>query len=331
MATPLDLVGVGSPIVDTLAFIPEAHLTSVPGGKGGMVLVSDEEMATLRGTLPPGQSEDAAGGSCANAIFVAATLGTKAAILGKLGNDDGAAYYREAFAATGGDLSRFKTGATRNARCLSLVTPDGERTMRTDLGAAMTLAPEEISVTDFNGVRHVHVEGYLLFNRALLEKVLSSAKEAGATVSLDFASYETVAAAKEVLPDWLPRYVDLVFANEDEATTYFGEGQTEEAMAQALTELVPTVVVKVGARGAYVADRAGVVHVPPPTVVKPVDTTGAGDGFAGGFLAAWLQGKALPECARWGALVGAEVVATVGAQVPTARWSEVKTAMGMEV
>ena len=93
--------------------------------------------------------------------------------------------------------------------------------MRTDLGAAMTLSPDEVSVADFAGAKHVHMEGYLLFNRDLMKKVLESAKEAGCSTSLDMASFEVVKASEEVLPGWLKDYVDIVFANEDEAAAYF--------------------------------------------------------------------------------------------------------------
>ena len=141
-APVLDFVGVGSPIIDLLAAVPEEFLQKVPGYKGGMVLVSPDEMAGLLALFDPGHAPaTSTGGSAANCTLNATRLGLRTAFVGKLGNDAFAATYRARFAAVGVDLSRFKTGDLPNATCLALVTPDAERTMRTCLAAAMTLAP----------------------------------------------------------------------------------------------------------------------------------------------------------------------------------------------
>jgi sugar/nucleoside kinase (ribokinase family) len=141
-----DLIGVGSPIMDLLARVPDEFLTkNVAGEKGGMVLVDDIEMQRIVGLLD-GEPAYATGGSAANATFNAARLGLRTTFLGKLGHDNLARVYRHAFETAGVDGSRFKHGTRANARCLALVTPDAQRTMRTYLGAAMTLSPAEISV-----------------------------------------------------------------------------------------------------------------------------------------------------------------------------------------
>ena len=147
-------------------------------------------------------------------------MGASCSFLGKIGNCEEGAFYRDSFAKLGGDITRFKVGSISNGRCLSLVTPDGERTMRTDLGAAMSLSPDEISVSDFVGCTHAHIEGYLLFNESLMLRVIESAKEAGCTISLDLASFEVVNATKSILPGILRNYVDIVFANEEEAAAF---------------------------------------------------------------------------------------------------------------
>jgi sugar/nucleoside kinase (ribokinase family) len=211
-ASAFDLIGVGSPIMDLLAPVPESFLATVRGDKGGMVLVDDAEMQSIVTRLPVPPAA-ATGGSAANTTFNVARLGLRTAFLGKLGNDDNARIYRERFAAVGVDGSRFKQAAQPNARCLSLVTPDAQRTMRTCLGAAMTLAPEEITAADFKGCRHAHVEGYLLFNRALAEAVLAAARAAGCTLSIDLASFEVAAAARDWLLAQLGHGVDIVFAS----------------------------------------------------------------------------------------------------------------------
>src|SRR3954470_1890419 len=185
-----DLIGVGSPIMDLLARVPDEFLRkNVAGEKGGMVLVDDTEMQRIVNLLD-GEPAHATGGSAANATYNAARLGLRATFLGKLGNDNLARVYRNRFETAGVDPSRFKHGALANARCLALVTPDAQRTMRTCLGAAMTLSPAEISAADFHGWRHAHIEGYLVFSKVRADAVLAGPRAADCTTSLDLSSFE---------------------------------------------------------------------------------------------------------------------------------------------
>jgi sugar/nucleoside kinase (ribokinase family) len=322
-----DLIGVGSPIIDTLIPIEEAFLEKVGGAKGGMELI-DAARALEILALVSDPVTDAPGGSAGNTTIGVARLGLKTTFLGKLGNDPMGGVYRTAFGEAGGDGSRFKTGRVPNARCLSLVTPDSQRTMRTDLGAAMGLAPDEITADDFKGCRHAHIEGYLLFNRALLMKVLESAKAAGCTISLDLASFEVVRAAADILPSILKDYVTIVFANEDEAGAFTGMGSDYEGMARHLAGLCRIAVVKMGKEGSLIASGGNVLRVKPVWVEKAVDTTGAGDLWAAGFLYGWLKGHELDACGRYGSVLGAEVVQVMGASIPPARWSEIHRQLG---
>ncbi|MEX0322798.1 MAG: adenosine kinase [Puniceicoccaceae bacterium] len=316
-----DLIGVGSPIVDVLARVPESFLQIVGGDKGGMVLTDSSSIAEWIQQLPEPPNE-APGGSAGNTLFAAVRMGIQGTFLGKIGNDAGADYYRNALKSLGGDDARFKIGDIPNARCLSLITPDSERTMRTDLGAAATLAPDEISVDDFAGCRHAHIEGYLLFNRDLMMAVLQSAKAAGCSISLDLASFEVVNATKDVLSGILQEYVDMVFANEEEAAAFTG-GSDPEAMTRQLSTLCQTAVVKIGADGAWLSDGSNPVHVPALPDIEAVDTTGAGDYWAAGFLTGWIQGKPLETCASMGARLGAEIVQVIGAELNEATWEKV--------
>ncbi len=322
-ASAFDLIGVGSPIMDLLAPVPESFLATVRGDKGGMVLVDDAEMQSIVTRLPVPPAA-ATGGSAANTTFNVARLGLRTAFLGKLGNDDNARIYRERFAAVGVDGSRFKQAAQPNARCLSLVTPDAQRTMRTCLGAAMTLAPEEITAADFKGCRHAHVEGYLLFNRALAEAVLAAARAAGCTLSIDLASFEVAAAARDWLLAQLGHGVDIVFANEDEIRALFGTTSTDYAAhTRALAARGTLAVVKLGKDGAYVGRGAELHRIEPVHVASVVDTTGAGDAFAAGFLYGHLRGLPLPVCGHIAAVLGAETVRHLGPLVPSQDWSAI--------
>jgi len=323
-AATFDLIGVGSPIMDLLAPVPEAFLAHVPGQKGGMVLVDDAEMQRLLDLLPdPPASSN--GGSAGNVAFTAARLGLHTTFLGKLGDDALARTYRRRFVAAGINPDRFKRGALPNARCLALVTPDAQRTLRTCLGAAMTLSPAEISPDDFRGCRHAHVEGYLVFNRALAEAVLAAARAAGCTVSLDLSSFEVVQASRDWLFAEFGRGIDVVFANEDEVRAFFPDANDDYAtLARGLADHGVLAAVKLGRDGAWIA-RGGELHrIPPVAVPNVVDTNGAGDAWAAGFLFGYLRGWPLPASGALASLLGAETVRHMGPVIPDEFWPDVQ-------
>jgi sugar/nucleoside kinase (ribokinase family) len=320
----LELVGVGSPIVDLTVQIPESFLKNVRGDKGGMVLVDDAEMAEILARLAT-QPSVTTGGSAANATFNAARLGVSATFVGKLGNDPLAETYLKKFAAAGVDTSRFKRGLVPNARCLAMVTPDAQRTMRTNLGAAMTLSPSEITEADFRGARHAHIEGYLVFNQALSDAVLESARAAGCTISLDLSSFEVVNASRDWIMTQLGKGIDVVFANEDEIRALFpGDPQDYSMLAKKLAAHGVTAAVKLGADGAWIATGKELHRIEPEKVDTVVDTNGAGDAWAAGFLYGYLRGMPLPRCGTLGNIMGSETVRHVGPLIPDEAWARVK-------
>lgn len=323
MSAPLpsfDLIGVGSPIMDLLAHVPEAFLSTIKGAKGGMVLVDSDEMENLVARLEQ-HPATVAGGSAGNTAVSAARLGLRTTFLGKLGNDATARAYKANFSQSGGDVSRFKYADLANARCVSLVTPDGQRTMRTCLGAAMTLGPAEVSVADFRGCRHAHIEGYLLFNRDLANAVVSSARAAGCTISVDLASFEVVKAARDWILAQLHHGIDVVFANEDEITALFpGLGHDYPALARRLAEFGGVAAVKVGKDGAFVARNSELHRIAPVPAPRVEDTTGAGDAWAAGFLFGHLRGWPLPAAGALGSRLGSECVRHLGPAIPAPQW-----------
>jgi sugar/nucleoside kinase (ribokinase family) len=320
ISTPI--IGAGSPIVDLLVQVDDAFIDGIEGEKGGMELVSATELEailTQSGVTP----ETAAGGSAGNTLFALARLGAPASFLGQLGDDADGRLYSDEFAALGGKTDKFIiSSAAHTARCLSLITPDSERTMRTDLGAAALLSPDDITPATFAGIGHAHLEGYMLFAGDLLQKVVSCAKEAGCTISLDLASFEVVRACKAVFPELLKNYVDIVFANEDEAAEFCGELPVEEQVAE-LNKYCQLAVVKLGAEGCCIGEAGKTVRVP-AQLAKAIDTTGAGDFWQAGFLFGLANGKSLEECGRYGAILGAEVVQVIGASLTDERWQEIK-------
>jgi sugar/nucleoside kinase (ribokinase family) len=319
-----ELIGVGNPIMDILAHVEESFLTQhVAGEKGGMVLVDDGDIVQLlhkigeRFAMMPG-------GAAANTTLGASRLGLRTTFLGKIGGDITAEHYHENFIAAGGDGSRFKRASLPNGRCLSMVTPDGQRTMRTHLGAAMTLHPDEVTVDDFHGCRHAHIEGYLMFNPALAEKVMRTARAAGCTISLDLASFEVVNVARDWILQQLREGVHVVFANEDEAKALFQREQDHETSARELARHGGIAAVKMGKDGAWVAHGSEAHRVFPVRAERVIDTTGAGDAWAAGFLYGYLRGKSLSLAGAIGSMMGAETVQHLGASIPDVHWPRLR-------
>ena len=319
-----DLIGVGNPIMDILAHVEDAFLKlHVAGEKGGMVLVDDEDIAALLHRIGD-RSAMVPGGAAANTTQGAQRLGLRTTFLGKIGGDITAEHYFENFVALGGDGSRFKRATLPNGRCLSMVTPDGQRTMRTHLGAAMTLSPDAISVDDFRGAKHAHIEGYLLFNPALAEKVAATARAAGCTISLELSSFEVVNVARDWILAQLKQGVDVVFSNEDEAKALFQKDAGYDTYAREIAAFGGIAAVKIGKDGAWVARGSELHRIAPVRVARVADTTGAGDAWAGGFLYGWLRGKSLASAGALGSALGAECVQHLGAAIPDGHWPRLR-------
>lgn len=325
MSSPnFELLGIGNPIMDFIAHVDDDFLrTHVAGDKGGMVLVDDSDIERLIARLG-GAVAMAPGGSAANAVLGATKLGLRTTYVGMTGTDKTAEDYRANFTAAGGDGTRFKRTNLPNGRCLSMVTADGQRTMRTHLGAAMTLNPDQINVEDFRGARHAHIEGYLLFNPALAEKVAATARAAGCTLSLELSSFEVVNVARDWILGQLRQGVDVVFANEDEARALFQKDAGYDTYARDIAAFGGIAAVKIGKDGAWVAKGSELHRIAPVKVSSVTDTTGAGDAWAGGFLYGYLRGKSLAGAGALGSALGAECVQHLGASIPDSRWPQLR-------
>lgn len=317
MTTP-ELIGVGSPLVDLVLNVDDDFLAAnVPGAKGGMEMVEAETISELVSAAPV-EPVRAAGGAAANTIVGASALGITTAFIGSCGQDDEAGFYRSALVTDGCEDRLIATDQSPTGRVLCLITPDGERTMRTHLGAAGHLAPSSVTPALFEGARIAMLEGYLCFDHALTRAVVSAAHEAGCKVALDLASLEVVGANRDLLIELMDSGIDLVFANEDEALAWSADGI--EAALDDLAARCSVAVVKMGAEGAWIASHGERLHVAADPVEQVVDTVGAGDSWAAGFLAGYLRGLPPEACGRLGALAGAAAVQTVGARLPHETW-----------
>ena len=317
------VLGVGSPLMDLLLDVDDAFLKDhVSGAKGGMEMVEPETVSALlksSGTAP----RKVPGGSAGNTLFALAKMGISCAMLGKLGADPDGDFYRAEFRHNGGDDSFFVvTREAPTGTCLSLVTPDAERTMRSALGASLLLTPDEVKSKDYSSFDLVFIEGYMLFS-PVFDTLLESVKAAGCRIGFDLASFEVAGIFREkLLKTVLPDCVDLLFANEEEAAALLGKDDPLR-MAEKLSSMCETVVVKSGIRGSVVRRGNETVKVPAFVVPDPVDTTAAGDLYAAGFLRGLAVGAPLDRCGRLGARTSAEVVKVFGSVLSEESWKKV--------
>ncbi len=317
-----DIIGIGAPVVDHIIRVEEEYVQSLEGGKGGMVIINYHTLSEILDQFH-GESTLMSGGSGSNTIKGLANLGNQCALWGKIGQDVIGHTYTESIQEHG-VFPLMLHSKTPTAHALCLVTPDGERTMRTYLGASQEMCADDLDPAIFEGVKLVHFEGYNLLKGDLPEKGMALAKEHGALVSLDLASYEIVNMNKERLLNLIKSSVDIVIANADEAWALLG--LPPEESCHALKDLCEVAVVLFGEGGCWVGKDDEVIHGK-PFPAHPVDTTGAGDLFASGFLHAYLQEWSIEECARLGNQTGSAVVQVLGAEIPPVSWEQIKSSL----
>lgn len=308
--------------MDILIHEDDAFVAQTGAAKGGMRLVSDTFIAE---TLAKSDQKPQIipGGSACNTSVGVGKLGGSARFVGKCGRDHYGRHYEAELVKAGVEPKLFKADSP-TGQVLSIITPDAQRSMFTYLGAAAEVMPAEMTADCFEGATIVHVEGYLLFNEALIEAVMKAAKKAGAKVSLDLASYTVVEENRNLLFQLVADYVDILIANEDEATAYTGFSDEEKALAE-LAPQADIAVLKVGPRGSYIASNDEILPIKAVPGITAVDTTGAGDLWAAGFLYGLANGNDLKSSGRLGALCGAEVCRVIGAAIPDSGWNNIST------
>jgi sugar/nucleoside kinase (ribokinase family) len=316
------ITGVGSALIDILVHEDDAFLRKTGAIKGGMSYVDKPFIDQTVGmsTLTP---EVVPGGSACNTMVGIGRLGGRARFVGKCGNGPMGQLFRTDLQKQNVDPMLLGSDSP-TGRVLSIITPDAQRSMFTYLGASAETQPHEITPACFEEAAIVHVEGYLLFNRDLIAAVFESAKKAGALISLDLASFNVVQECRDVLPGLIAAYVDILIANEDEARAYTGSSDEHQAL-QSLAAEVDLAVLKLGERGSRISHAGQTLGIRAYGNGAPaVDTTGAGDLWAAGFLYALLNRMPLERCGALGALCGYEVCQVVGAHIPDPRWEIIK-------
>jgi sugar/nucleoside kinase (ribokinase family) len=315
------IVGVGSALVDILAHEEDEFLYRTGAIKGGMTYVSKEfiektlSLASNRSSLVPG-------GSACNTIVGVGKLGGQARFIGKCGNGEMGQFFES-------DLKRQNVeplllrSDSPTGRVLSIITPDAQRSMFTFLGASAESSPQDITKDFFSDAAIVHIEGYLLFNPDLILTVLKMAQQSGARISLDLASFNVVEESHDLVEHIVESFVDILIANEDEAEAYTGHRDEARAI-EALSKKVEIAVLKVGEQGSFIACSGQIVPIQPKTGGAAIDTTGAGDLWAAGFLYGLVNGYSLERCGELGSACGYEVCQVIGANIPDAGWERIK-------
>ena len=316
------VIGIGNALTDMLVNLKtDAVLGQFKLAKGSMSLVDttlQNELSKSVAGLPYSLS---LGGSAGNTIRAMARLGTEVGFIGKVGQDTTGDFYEQALQNLGIEPVVFR-GEEKSGKCVSLVSPDGERTLVTYLGAALELEAGELEPSIFEGYDCLYVEGYLVQNHELIEQAAATAKKCGLKVAIDLASFNVVAENLEFLRRLVREYVDIVFANEDEAKTFTCEGNPVNALQQ-ISEMCELAVVKIGTKGALIKQGSEVVHVGIMAAAKRVDTTGAGDFYAAGFMAGLCQGLTLRQCGTIGAIAAGKVIEVVGTTFGEEAWEEI--------
>ena len=317
MTSPrLDVLAIGNAIVDVIADADDRFLEEQGLAKGMMRLIDAREADRLYAAMGPGR--ELSGGSAGNTAAGLAALGCKAGFIGQVADDQLGAIYQHDIESLGVDFivpARADVGAT--ARSLILVTPDAQRTMNTFLGAAQMLDKSDIEPAEVAAAGIVYLEGYLWdppAPRAAMEKAIEAAHAAGRKVAFTLSDTFCVDRHRDGFWTLIKEgKIDILFANEAEAAAMEEENDVERAI-ELLSKEVPMLVVTRSEAGATAIAGDERADVPAEPIERLVDTTGAGDLFAAGFLAGQAWGKPLKDCLRLGAIAAAEVIQHYGAR-----------------
>ncbi|MDR1980972.1 MAG: adenosine kinase [Tannerellaceae bacterium] len=317
----MSVLGLGNALVDILLKLNSDETLSQTGmAKGAMEMIDEHQMRMIQSAQSHLERSRAPGGSACNTMRTLAGLGVNAGFVGKTGSDAMGDYYEEAIRSARVTPYMVKAEGISGC-CTVLISPDGERTMGTFLGPAPTLTPDDITEEILRPYDYIYIEGYLLVNEALVRSTMEKAKRSGLKIALDLSNFNIVNAFKHLLEEIIPEYVDLLFSNESEAEAF--TGLKPAGAVRALSGMTEIAVVTMGKEGALAGKEGDIIQVAAEGG-NPVDTTGAGDNFAAGFLFGQSSGATLEQSARIGSLLAGHVIGVTGAQIPADRWRQIK-------
>jgi len=314
------VIGIGNALVDIMTRLEsDETLEQFNLPKGSMQLVDGEISDTINKGTNHLHKEIASGGSAANTIHGLAKMGIETGFIGKVGKDEFGKLFSDDLKKNG-ITPLLKESNTPSGKAMALVSRDSERTFATYLGAAVEVSASDLSIDLYKGYDYLHIEGYLVQNHELIETAVKLAKDNGLKVSLDMASYNVVEDNLEFLQKIVKDYVDIVFANEEEAKSFTGKSP-EEAL-HIFGDLCEYAIVKVGKAGSMIKHKGEVTMVE-SIEANPIDTTGAGDLYAAGFLSGLIKEYSLKKSGQMGSILAGKTIEVMGPKMTSEMWYEV--------
>ncbi|MDF1572116.1 MAG: adenosine kinase [Bacteroidales bacterium] len=317
----MKILGMGNALVDIITTLEDDTLLETFGlPKGSMTLVDHETSNFINIQTAGLKKQKASGGSAANTIHGLAHMGVKTGFVGMVGGDDLGKFFFKDMKSKKISPMLFKS-IRETGRAVALISPDSERTFATYLGAAVELSTEDLDSNIFAGYDYLYLEGYLVQDHDLIEKAVRLAKMNGMKVCIDLASYNIVEEHRSFFLELIRNQVDIVFANNQEAEALTG-AQPEQAV-EILGGYADIAIVKTGAEGSLIfAD--GTLHKIGIRPSKSIDTTGAGDMYASGFLYGLVNGLSLETCGNIGAILSGRVIEVLGAKMDESTWENIR-------
>lgn len=316
------IIGMGNALVDVLVRIDDdSLLEKLHLPKGSMQLIQEDTLSEIRKYTSGMKIHRSTGGSAGNTVCALAALGANPGFIGKVGQDETGAFFGDTLRQRGVN-ALLATCDLPSGIASTFISTDGERTFGTYLGAAATLRAEDLSRKMFAGYNYLYIEGYLLQDHDLMLRAVQLAKEEGLQVCLDMASYNVVEAERDFFDQLIVKYVDIVFADESEALAYTGKAP-HEALEE-ISSKCSIAVVKTGKEGSLVKKGTEVIQLLSCPVDNVLDTTGAGDFYAAGFMYGLTCGYSLEKCVQISTILATAVIQEVGTTLPAKKWDEIK-------
>ncbi len=316
------IIGMGNALVDVLVRIDDdSLLEKLHLPKGSMQLIQEDTLSEIRKYTSGMKIHRSTGGSAGNTVCALAALGANPGFIGKVGQDETGAFFGDTLRQRGVN-ALLATCDLPSGIASTFISTDGERTFGTYLGAAATLRAEDLSRKMFAGYNYLYIEGYLLQDHDLMLRAVQLAKEEGLQVCLDMASYNVVEAERDFFDQLIVKYVDIVFANESEALAYTGKAP-HEALEE-IASKCSIAVVKTGKEGSLVKKGTEVIQLLSCPVDNVLDTTGAGDFYAAGFMYGLTCGYSLEKCVQISTILATAVIQEIGTTLPAKKWDEIK-------
>lgn len=316
------IIGMGNALVDVLVRIDDdSLLEKLHLPKGSMQLIQEDTLSEIRKYTSGMKIHRSTGGSAGNTVCALAALGANPGFIGKVGQDETGTFFGDTLRQRGVN-ALLATCELPSGIASTFISTDGERTFGTYLGAAATLRAEDLSRKMFAGYNYLYIEGYLLQDHDLMLRAVQLAKEEGLQVCLDMASYNVVEAERDFFDQLIVKYVDIVFANESEALAYTGKAP-HEALEE-IASKCSIAVVKTGKEGSLVKKGTEVIQLLSCPIDNVLDTTGAGDFYAAGFMYGLTCGYSLEKCVQISTILATAVIQEVGTTLPAKKWDEIK-------